>query len=297
MTLTLPAPAKLNLFLHITGQRYDGYHELQTLFALLDQGDILRFAPAEDLQLVCDTPAVPCDDSNLILKAAALLKAHTGCLQGAHITLNKRLPMGGGVGGGSSDAATALLGLNQLWELGLSLDTLAELGLKLGADVPVFVLGQSAWAEGVGEQISPVSLPDAHFLVVHPGIHVSTARIFGDRQLTRDTPISKLPASLEAVLTRDFHNDCEAVAKRHFPEIGKTLDWLRQYAGNSRMTGTGACCFAHLTGSQQGQQLLQQLPQHWTGFVARSRNISPLHEALATFRETKNSGESAQNDN
>ena len=162
---------------------------------------------------------------------------------------------------------------------------------------PVFVLGHSAWAEGVGEQISPVTLPNDAFLVVHPGIHVSTARIFGDRQLTRDTPISKLPASLEAVLTRDFHNDCEAVATRHFPEIGKTLDWLKQHTGNARMTGTGACCFSRLTGLQQGQQLLQQLPQHWTGFVARSCNTSPLHqilgETLAKFRETKNSGKPA----
>lgn len=296
MTLTLPAPAKINLFLHITGRRPDGYHCLQTLFALLDQSDSLTFEPSESLTLRCDDPSLPCDESNLILKAAAALRKHTGCTLGARITLHKRLPMGGGVGGGSSDAATTLLGLNQLWALGLSLDTLSEIGLTLGADVPVFVKGQSAWAEGVGEKITPVSLPDAYFLVVHPQIHVSTARIFGDRELTRDTPISKLPASLEAVLTRDFHNDCEAVAKRHFPEIGKTLDWLRQHAGNSRMTGTGACCFARLTGSQQGQQLLQQLPQHWTGFVARSRNTSPLHEALARFRETQNSGESAQTD-
>ncbi|MCK0154956.1 4-(cytidine 5'-diphospho)-2-C-methyl-D-erythritol kinase [Alcanivorax sp. S6407] len=297
MTLILPAPAKLNLFLHITGRRDDGYHCLQTLFALLDHGDTLTFEPAETLQLHCDNPDVPCDDSNLILRAATILQQHTGSQQGARISLTKRLPMGGGVGGGSSDAATALLGLNQLWGLELSLDTLARLGLSLGADVPVFVHGKSAWAEGVGEQITPVSLPNAHFLVIHPEIHVSTARIFGDRELTRDTPISKLPASLEAVLTRDFHNDCEAVAKRHFPEIGKTLDWLRQHTGNARMTGTGACCFARLTGSQQGQQLLQQLPQHWTGFVARSRNTSPLHEALARFRETQNSGESAQTGN
>lgn len=294
MILTLPAPAKLNLFLHITGRRADGYHCLQTLFALLEHGDTLTFEPADDLQLYCDNPDVPCDDSNLILRAANILKKHTGCEKGAHINLTKRLPMGGGVGGGSSDAATALLGLNQLWGLNLSLKTLAELGLQLGADVPVFVMGNSAWAEGVGEQITPVSLPDAYFLVIHPQIHVSTARIFGDRELTRDTPISKLPASLEAVLTRDFHNDCEAVAKRHFPEIGETLDWLRQHAGNSRMTGTGACCFARLTGLQQGQQLLQQLPQHWTGFVTRNRNTSPLHEALARFRETQNSGDSAQ---
>jgi len=299
--LTLPAPAKLNLFLHITGRREDGYHQLQTVFALLDHGDTLSFAPADTLSLQChpesNPDALPTDDSNLILQAARALQAHTGSNKGAAIALTKRLPMGGGVGGGSSDAATALLGLNELWELGLTLPELADIGLALGADVPVFVLGHSAWAEGVGERISPVTLPNDAFLVVHPGIHVSTARIFGDRQLTRDTPISKLPASLEAVLTRDFHNDCEAVATRHFPEIGKTLDWLKQHTGNARMTGTGACCFSRLTGLQQGQQLLQQLPQHWTGFVARSCNTSPLHqilgETLAKFRETKNSGKPA----
>ena len=295
---TLPAPGKLNLFLHITGRRPDGYHELQTLFALLDQGDTLHFAPADTLTLECDQAEVPTDHSNLILRAARLLQTHTGCQQGARIVLEKHLPMGGGVGGGSSDAATALLGLNALWGLNLSEDTLAELGLSLGADVPVFVRGKSAWAEGVGERITPVSLPNDAFLVIHPGIHVSTARIFGDRQLTRDTPVSKLPASLEVVLTRDFRNDCEAAAIRQFPEIGKLLHWLKQHTGNARMTGTGACCFARLAEVQQGQHLLQQLPQHWTGFVARSCNTSPLHqilgETLAKFRETQNSGKSAQ---
>lgn len=295
--LTLPAPGKLNLFLHITGRRPDGYHELQTLFALLDQGDTLHFSPADTLSLECNRADVPSDDSNLILRATHLLQAHTGCRAGARIRLEKRLPMGGGVGGGSSDAATALLGLNALWGLNLPEDTLAELGLSLGADVPVFVRGKSAWAEGVGERIMPVNLPNDVFLVVHPGIHISTARIFGDRQLTRDTPISKLPASLETALTRDFRNDCEAAAIRHFPQIGELLGWLRQHAGNARMTGTGACCFARLTGSQQGQQLLQQLPQHWTGFVARSCNTSPLQqtlaETLAKFRETQNSGKPA----
>ena len=296
--LTLPAPGKLNLFLHITGRRPDGYHELQTLFALLDQGDTLHFTPADSLTLECDHPEVPSDDSNLILRAARLLQTHAGCHSGARIRLEKHLPMGGGVGGGSSDAATTLLGLNALWGPNLPEDTLAELGLSLGADVPVFVRGKSAWAEGVGEQITPVSLPNDDFLVIHPGIHVSTARIFGDRQLTRDTPVSKLPASLEVVLTRDFRNDCEAAAIRQFPQIGELLHWLRQHTGNARMTGTGACCFARLTGPQQGQHLLQQLPQHWTGFVARSCNTSPLHqtlgETLAKFRETQNSGNSAQ---
>ena len=286
MTLSLPAPAKLNLCLHITGRRADGYHLLQTLFTLVDYGDRLDFSAADTLTLTCNNPAVPCDNSNLILRAALALQAHTGCTRGASIALEKRLPMGGGVGGGSSDAATALLGLNRLWELALPIDTLAQIGLSLGADVPVFVRGQSAWAEGVGEQLTPFPMPDVDFLVIHPGIHVSTARIFGDEELTRDTPISKLPASLEAVLSREFHNspfgnDCEAVATKHFPEIQEALDWLNEHTGNARMTGTGACCFARLASAQQGQQLLQQLPPHWTGFVTRSCTTSPLHEALA----------------
>lgn len=287
---SLPAPAKLNLFLHVTGRRGDGYHDLQTVFALLDHGDRLRFEPADDLSLTCDRDDLPVDDSNLVLRAAHLLEEETGCRKGARLHLEKRLPAGGGLGGGSSDAATTLWGLNELWRLGLDETRLAELGLSLGADVPVFVRGRNAWAEGVGERLQAIEFPPQWFLVVDPGVAVSTARIFGDRELTRHTPAITLPASLEAATLTALGNDCEAVAIRHFPRIGETLSWLERNAGNARMTGTGACCFARLADRQSAQSLLRELPQHWTGFVARSTEYSPLHEALASLRDQDNSG-------
>ena len=291
---SLPAPAKLNLFLHITGRRADGYHELQTLFALLDHGDTLHFQAADELTLSCDRPGLPVDESNLVLRAARLLRDVTGTDLGARLHLEKRLPAGGGVGGGSSDAATALCGLNHLWGLGLDEDRLAGLGLRLGADVPVFVRGRNAWAEGVGERLQAVELPPLWFLVVDPGVSVSTARIFGDGELTRHTPAITLPASLGAATFEAFlkegHNDCEAVARRLFPAVDKALDWLQSEAGNARMTGTGACCFAHFADQQDAHNALRHLPEYWTGFVARSTEISPLHEALATLRARQNSG-------
>lgn len=289
-SFSLPAPAKLNLFLHITGRRDDGYHDLQTLFALLDHGDQLHFQAADELTLTCDRPEIPTDDSNLVLRAARLLQEQTGCRHGARLHLHKHLPTGGGLGGGSSDAATTLCGLNQLWGLNLDTSRLAALGLHLGADVPVFVRGRSAWAEGVGDRLQAVELRPQWFLVVNPGIFVSTARIFGDRELTRHTPAITLPASLEPATFTALGNDCETVARRHFPQIGKVLEWLERNAGNARMTGTGACCFAHLAGQQSAQRLLHGLPQHWTGFIARSTAHSPLHEALARLRGTNNSG-------
>ena len=291
---SLPAPAKLNLFLHINGRRADGYHQLQTLFALLDHGDTLDFESADNLSLSCDNPRLPVDDGNLVLRAARLLQAESGHRGGARLHLRKQLPAGGGVGGGSSDAATALWGLNLLWGLELGPDTLARLGLSLGADVPVFVHGRNAWAEGVGEHLQPVELPKQWFLVVDPGVAVSTARIFGDGELTRHTPAITLPASLGAATFEAFlkegHNDCEAVARRLFPAVDKALDWLQSEAGNARMTGTGACCFAHFADQQDAHNALRHLPEYWTGFVARSTEISPLHEALATLRARQNSG-------
>jgi len=284
-TFSLPAPAKLNLFLHITGRRADGYHLLQTVFALLDDGDRIDFQHHDRLQLTVDGDA-PVGEDNLILRAARLLQAHTGTTQGAHLHLHKRLPAGGGVGGGSSDAATALLGLNHLWGLSLDLDTLARLALQLGADVPVFVRGHSAWADGVGERLQPIDLPEETWLVVHPGVHVATAMIFNDPQLTRDTPESTVAAFLGQGPGADFHNDCEAPARRHFPAISEALEWLGKHAGNARMTGTGACCFARIADPQSAQALLTQLPPHWSGFVARSVNISPVHTALESLRST-----------
>lgn len=276
---SLPAPAKLNLFLHITGQRPDGYHELQTVFALLDHGDTLHFEEADQLELVAPDD-LPAGEDNLIMRAARALAEHTGCPRGARIELDKRLPAGGGVGGGSSDAATTLLGLNALWQLGLTQSELAQVGLPLGADVPVFVLGHSAWAEGVGEQLTPVTLPPQHYLVVWPGISVSTAQIFGDRELTRDTPKSRLAAFLEPGPEAHFRNDCEAIAARRFPAVRDALHWLEEHAGNARMTGTGACVFAQLPDRITGTQLLARLPARWKGFVACSVNESPAVTAL-----------------
>ncbi|MDF1820356.1 MAG: 4-(cytidine 5'-diphospho)-2-C-methyl-D-erythritol kinase [Alcanivoracaceae bacterium] len=284
---SLTAPAKLNLFLHITGRREDGYHTLQTLFALLDTGDQLDFAPSDDLLL--DAPAPLDTEDNLVLRAARALKAASGYAGGAHLTLHKRLPAGGGVGGGSSDAATTLLGLNRLWQLGLSRDQLAHIGLSLGADVPVFVHGHSAWAEGVGEQLTPVSLPEQLYLVVNPAVSVPTAQIFGDRQLTRDTPKSRLAAFLEPGSASQFGNDCEPVARRLFPAVADALDWLDEHAGNARMTGTGACVFARIASRTTGEKLLAQLPERWTGFVACSVDRSPALdeiEALEALQAT-----------
>lgn len=282
---TLPAPAKLNLFLHITGRRGDGYHLLQTLFVLLDHGDEIRFETTDTLSL--SAPAqLPAGDDNLVMRAARALQSATGCRQGARLTLSKRLPAGGGVGGGSSDAASTLLGLNALWQLRLDQDDLAEIALTLGADVPVFVRGHSAWAEGVGERLQPVDLPPQDYLVIYPGVTVPTAGIFGDPQLTRDNPKSTLAAFLEPGSGATFSNVCQPVARRLFPEIGEALDWLEGKAGNSRMTGTGSCVFARIADRQQGKKLLDQLPPRWTGFVARSLSRSPALEALDRLRQT-----------
>lgn len=287
MTLMLPAPAKLNLFLHITGRRDDGYHLLQTVFALLDHGDTLSFSPAEQLRLsgdrVTDTP-----QDNLIIQAAMALQAHTGCHRGAHIELKKRLPSGGGLGGGSSDAATTLLGLNHLWQLQLDLPTLATIGLTLGADVPVFVLGQSAWASGIGDVLTAIELPPQDFLVISPEVSVPTARIFNHRQLTRHTPESTVAAFLGAGTLATFRNDCEPLTRELFPQVDQALDWLRQQAGNSRMSGTGSCIFARVDSRKRGEEILARLPSQWSGFVARSCNVSPLHQAMARLREIDN---------
>lgn len=278
-TLVLPAPAKLNLFLHVTGRRPDGYHTLQTLFTLLDHGDTLTLRRADALQL--DAPDVPGPvEDNLVWRAARLLQTHTGCTQGAHLTLTKRLPAGGGVGGGSSDAATALLGLNRLWRLNLEPAELAALALQLGADVPVFVHGHTAFAEGIGEQLTPVLLPPCDYVVIHPGISVATAQIFNDRELTRHTPVSTVAAFLEPGTRKHFRNDCEPVVRRLFRPIADALDWLREAVGESHLTGTGACIFAPVPSRQNGTAVLANLPPRWTGFVARSCNRSPLLAAL-----------------
>ncbi|MBE0362493.1 4-diphosphocytidyl-2-C-methyl-D-erythritol kinase [Pseudoalteromonas ulvae UL12] len=274
-SLSLIAPAKLNLFLHINGRRADGYHELETLFVFLNYGDQLDFTvnPNGQIQLSCDNQALANND-NLIIKAARALKEHSHALLGVDIHLTKRLPMGGGVGGGSSDAATTLLALNQLWQCGYTLDQLAEIGLTLGADVPVFVRGFAAIAHGIGEQLEAVDLPPSWYLVVHPNVHISTQAIFTHPDLPRDTP--KLSGPWQSA---KLYNDCESLVKKLAPEVEKTLLWLLEYAP-SRMTGTGACCFASFAEEADALKALNALPAHWQGFVAQSVNLSPAHLEL-----------------
>ncbi|MCK5382135.1 MAG: 4-(cytidine 5'-diphospho)-2-C-methyl-D-erythritol kinase [Gammaproteobacteria bacterium] len=271
-----PAPAKLNLLLHITGRRADGYHELQTLFQFLTFGDWLYFDLRMDgeVRLVGEPAGVPAA-ADLCVQAARLLKEATGSNAGVTIYNDKRLPPGGGLGGGSSDAATTLAVLNKLWKLGLSLDELAELGLSLGADVPVFVHGEAAWAEGVGEVLIPVTLPEPWFLVVNPLVSVSTANIFSDPGLTRDTPRTKIPDPITGV----GKNDCEAVVRRRYPEVAAALDWLTAFAP-ARMTGTGGCVFAAFDSEAAASVVAGQVPANWSSFVARGVNLSPLRQAL-----------------
>ena len=268
-----PAPAKLNLFLHITGRRADGYHELQTAFQFLDVGDLLWFdiASGAGIELESDLPGIPAGQ-NLIVRAARCLADYTGCDQGARIRLEKHLPVGGGLGGGSSDAATTLVALNALWGLELDTDELARLGLQLGADVPVFVHGSAAWAEGVGEKLTPLTgLDEPWFLVVYPAVSVPTAEIFSDPQLTRNAHPLKIPAFLAGAGV----NHLEPVVVRRYPEVGKALNWLSKIQP-TRMTGSGACVFSPCDDRHQAESILRQLPAPWTGFVARGCNRSPL---------------------
>jgi 4-diphosphocytidyl-2-C-methyl-D-erythritol kinase len=283
MITTWPAPAKLNLFLYITGRRPDGYHNLQTLFQFLDHGDTLEITPDSSGKITLLTPlAGVADDDNLIVRAAQALKqaaAVQGTLPdnaGAQIALEKRLPMGGGLGGGSSDAATVLVALNHLWQTGLSVDALATIGVKLGADVPVFVRGHAAFAEGVGEQIVPAEPAEKWYLVAHPGVSIATPDLFRDPDLTRNSPIR----TLDELLQRPFHNDCEAVARKRFREVDALLSWLLEYAP-SRLTGTGACVFAEFNTESAARQVLELAPKWICGFVARGLNISPLQRTLS----------------
>lgn len=277
-----PSPAKLNLFLYITGQRADGYHTLQTLFQFLDYGDTLGIEPRDDggIRLLTPVEGVAHED-NLIVRAARLLMknaAASGRLpagSGADIRIDKRLPMGGGLGGGSSNAATTLVALNHLWGCGLSLDELAEMGIQLGADVPVFVHGQAAFAEGVGEILTPVNPPEKWYLVAHPGVSIATPLIFQDPQLPRNTP----QRSIETLLKCEFSNDCEVIARKRFREVDAALSWLLEYAP-SRLTGTGACVFAEFDTESAARQVLEQAPEWLNGFVAKGVNLSPLHRAL-----------------
>ncbi|WP_165857005.1 4-(cytidine 5'-diphospho)-2-C-methyl-D-erythritol kinase [Marinobacter sp. JSM 1782161] len=280
MSFSLPAPAKLNLFLHITGRRDDGYHELETVFQFLEYGDELAFGPADghDVVLSPALPGVP-DEHNLILRAARKLQAEAGRnLPGVHIQLTKRLPMGGGIGGGSSDAATALLGLNHFWGLALSIDRLAEIGLQLGADVPVFVRGFAAFAQGVGEKLSPVHPPEDWFVVAKPDCEINTGKIFSQEGLTRNTPPSTIRPAFEGDASR-YRNDCEDTVCKLYPEVRKSLDWLSQF-GPARLTGTGACIFGRFPTESKALEVWASRPSGITGFVTRGVNASPLHTKL-----------------
>ncbi len=279
-SLSLPAPAKINLFLHITGQRDNGYHDLQTVFHFLAVHDQLHFTLREDhhINLTTAFPGVETED-NLIVKAARALQQKSGCKQGVDIRIEKNLPMGGGIGGGSSNAATTLLGLNQLWGTQLNASALKTLGLSLGADVPIFIHGQTAWAEGVGENLSDLNLKEKHYVLIMPDCHVSTAEIFSHRQLTRDTKIMKMAAFLDQGQQHCFHNDCEALVKSLHPEVDEALKLLSNF-GQARMTGTGACVFAAFDTKQQALMVLHKLPSKLNALVTKGKNRSALLETL-----------------
>ncbi len=271
-----PAPAKLNLFLHITGRRDDGYHVLQTVFQLLDFGDQLDFDITDDgvVTRVNEIDDVPADE-DLVVRAARLLQSHTQCHQGVRIRLDKRLPMGGGLGGGSSDAATTLVALNQLWHTQLSEQQLLQLAVRLGADVPVFVYGRSAWAEGIGEQLAPIDLLEGlgerHYLVITPSCHINTSEIFSLPELTRNCP----PITIAGFFRGIGVNVFESVVARHYPAVLEVLAWLSDY-GKPRMTGTGASVFASFQDETEAQQVLAKMPSKWRGFIAKGVDVSPL---------------------
>ena len=274
--LTLPAPAKLNLMLHVLGRRPDGYHELQTLFQFLDHGDELDFALRDDgiIALHGALDGVP-HDSNLIVKAARRLQAESGTRLGADIWLRKVLPMGGGIGGGSSDAATTLLALDHLWQLRWGEDRLAALGLGLGADVPVFVRGRAAFAEGVGEKLTPVEPPEPWYLVLVPQVSVSTAEIFSDPLLTRDSPAIKVRSVLEG----NSRNDCQPVVERRYPDVRNALSLLSKFT-QAKLTGTGSCVFGAFPNKAEADKVSALLTGNLTGFVAKGSNVSMLHRKL-----------------
>ncbi|MBF8740111.1 MULTISPECIES: 4-(cytidine 5'-diphospho)-2-C-methyl-D-erythritol kinase [Pseudomonas] len=278
-TLTLPAPAKLNLWLHITGRRPDGYHELETVFQFLDHGDELSFALRDDgqIRLHTEIEAVP-HDSNLIVRAARMLQAQSGTSLGADIWLDKVLPMGGGIGGGSSDAATTLLALAHLWQLDWDEDRLAALGLALGADVPVFVRGHAAFAQGVGEQLTPVDPEEPWYVVLVPQVSVSTAEIFSHPELTRDS----LPLKMRPVPEGNSRNDCQPVVEQRYPEVRNALNSLGKYT-EARMTGTGSCVFGAFPSKAEADKVLALLSETQTGFVAKGSNISMLHRKLQSL--------------
>lgn len=281
-----PAPGKLNLFLHVVGRRPDGYHLLQTAFQFIDLNDELRFwkRPAGVIERLGEVSGVPAE-LDLSIRAAQALAARASNRVGVAIEVRKHLPIGGGVGGGSSNAATTLLALSHLWGLDVPMDELARLGLSLGADVPVFLQGRAAWAEGVGERLTAVDFPEPVYLLVRPDVAVSTAEVFGAPELTRDSPV----ITIRGFLTTGGRNDCEAVVRRRFPEVAEALDWLGCHAA-AKLTGTGSCVFAAMPDEESARAALDELPRRWTGYVVRGLNRSPLVERSRLERDRSGSG-------
>lgn len=281
-----PAPGKLNLFLHVVRRRPDGYHELQTAFQFIDLSDSIHFCqrPPGVIERIGGIPGVAAED-DLVVRAARCLgaaaaEAGVPLRQGVAIEVEKKLPMGGGVGGGSSDAATALVALNQLWEIGFGVERLAEIGLGLGADVPVFVHGRSAWAEGVGERLVPVDFPEPVYLLLQPDVAISTAEVFKAPELTRDSPVITIAGFLQA----GGRNDCEPVVRRRYPVVASALDWLGRH-GPARLTGTGSCVFAPMVDSTHAAAVLADKPPEWRGWVTHGLNQSPLTARLQFERQ------------
>ncbi len=267
-----PAPAKLNLMLRIVGRREDGYHLLQTVFQFLNYGDCLGFVINDHGQISQKGANVIPTDKDLTIKAASLLQQSAGITKGVNILLDKRIPIGAGLGGGSSDAATTLWVLNQLWNVGLSTPQLMALALQLGADVPIFIYGQSAWAEGVGEKLTPIALEPLWFLVLVPPVFVSTKKIFSHSDLTRDSSLIKIADFLEGETT----NDCQSLVCQLYPQVKQVIDWLSQYT-TARLTGTGGAVFGAFKEKLDAEKVFNQRPKQWQGFIAQGYNQSPLH--------------------
>jgi 4-diphosphocytidyl-2-C-methyl-D-erythritol kinase len=277
------APAKINLFLHITGQRADGYHTLQSVFQLLDFYDTIHIKPTKTGEIkrvntINNVPASQC----LCGLAASALQQKTGCKFGVEYAIDKRIPMGGGLGGGSSDAATMLLALNHLWQLNLTRTELMQIGLKLGADVPIFIFGQNAWAEGIGEQLTAITLPTSYYVVLTPQVHVSTAQVFANSTLTKDTKPLKIADFSRDDNSNVFKNDLEAVVCKEFPAVASTLQWLSAYSedgfGEAKMSGSGASVFLAVNSKQKADELLAKKPANTTGFVAKGLTKHPHFE-------------------
>ena len=314
-SLSLVSPAKLNLFLHINGKRnsdqtFPGYHELQTVFHILDRGDVLHFTLEKQpgIRISPNFADIPLKD-NLIYKAAEALIVEANnkkILPGVHIQIEKNLPMGGGLGGGSSNAATTLIALNYLWQLNFDPNSLSTIGARLGADVPIFVRGHSAWAEGIGELITPIKLKEYWYVILVPDCHINTGEIFSHERLTRDTPKKRIAPALEGqdnkqhtvvkiafqdqsdsnFLNDEYRNDCEALVTELHPEIHDAINWLGQYA-TSRLTGTGACCFAGFDSEKKAKQVLNEAQSKFKGFIAKGVNLSPVIQKLNEVKSSQ----------